>query len=197
MRVYLLRHGQVENPDNLLPGSKPGFPLSERGRRQIKALADEIKAAGVKPTALFASPLLRTQQTAEIVSEAFDLPVKTDERLLEWDMGRWEGGPLDDFFARSGYFEKPFRLPGNESLDALADRVLVAIDAARLAAGAGDAIVVSHRESLVAALIRLQNLAWDVVHDVDLPVASAWEILYTGGTKPTSVRKIFDHHGDE
>lgn len=197
MRVYLLRHGQVENPDNLLPGSKPGFPLSERGRRQIKALTAEMKAAGLKPAVIFASPLLRTQQTAEIVSEAFGLPVKTDARLGEWNMGRWEGGPLDDFLARSGYFEKPFRLPGDESLDALADRVLAAFDAARLAAGAGDAIVVSHRESLVAAIIRLQNLTWDGVHEVDLPVASAWEIRYTDGAKPVSVRKVFDHHGDE
>ncbi len=37
--VHLLRHGQVENPRNILYGRQPGWKLSERGHEMAKAVA--------------------------------------------------------------------------------------------------------------------------------------------------------------
>jgi len=41
--------------------------------------------------ALFASPLDRTTQTAEIINQYLNLPIQFDDRIMEWDCGDWSG----------------------------------------------------------------------------------------------------------
>ena len=37
--VHVIRHGEVENPKNILYGRQPGWRLSERGQEMAKVLA--------------------------------------------------------------------------------------------------------------------------------------------------------------
>src|SRR3712207_2753730 len=92
--IHLMRHGEVHNPAGVLYGRLPGYHLSERGvamaERVAQHLAGEPRAGATGPTperadvvAVFASPMERAQETAAPIAHAFDLQVRTDERLLE------------------------------------------------------------------------------------------------------------------
>jgi len=64
--IYLLRHGQVENPKRVVKERLPGFPLSEVGREEGKEIAQFLARKNI--SAVYYSPLLRTKQTAQIIA---------------------------------------------------------------------------------------------------------------------------------
>lgn len=74
LTLYLVRHGQKQN----IPFDPP---LSELGYKQAQVTAKHLKDTPFK--AIYASPKLRTMQTAEIIAKFHGLPVKTDEVLIE------------------------------------------------------------------------------------------------------------------
>ncbi|MGB7341807.1 MAG: histidine phosphatase family protein [Phototrophicaceae bacterium] len=83
LTVYIMRHGEVHNPANILYGRMPNFYLSTTGREQAIAAG---KASADKPiVAVYASPMERTQETANLIIEQHpsDLSVRVDERLIE------------------------------------------------------------------------------------------------------------------
>ena len=191
-RVFLVRHGEMENLTHVLAGPN-GNQLSARGRKQIVALAEDLADAGVKR--IVSSPVLRARETAGIIAERLSLGTAEDLRLGEWGMGHWVGRPLEEFYAQSGHFRTPVAPERDmEPLEDAAKRVLVAVEEVRAGLGDGEsAILVGHREPLVSALITLQGASFEGIHDVELPVASAWEIVYTDGAEPV-VRKFSDRH---
>ena len=92
---YFIRHGQVANSQKVIYERLRGFPLSLTGMRQVRETGrflssiDEALAA----SAIYASPLERTVQTAELIAEILNerrslailpkLRVRTDTRLIE------------------------------------------------------------------------------------------------------------------
>lgn len=79
--IHLVRHGHVENPNQVLYGRMPGFFLSVHGREQAKLLAEHF--ADIRLASVTSSPLERAQETAEPIAATHGLLVDTDERLLE------------------------------------------------------------------------------------------------------------------
>lgn len=80
--IALIRHGDVENPDNLYYGRLPGFGLSRLGQRQAAAARDDLQHRS--PAAIFSSPLIRAQQTAAIIGQAHPgLAIQISELLNE------------------------------------------------------------------------------------------------------------------
>jgi broad specificity phosphatase PhoE len=177
MKVYLIRHGEVENPKGINYGTLPGWHLSEEGMYQVSELGSKIKDEGLNPCAIIASPLERAQETASILSQALNVEIKTDERLLEWKMGEWMGKPLKDFYEKSGYYSDKMETGNMEPLEDLADRVIEAIDNA-IKSCDGDIIICSHREPMAAALVKLQNLPWLEIHNINMPMAGVWQLNY-------------------
>ncbi|MCD8490123.1 MAG: histidine phosphatase family protein [Desertifilum sp.] len=62
-------------------------PLSEDGLVQAEQLAQRLKTESIQH--IFASPFLRTVQTAHAVAEALDLPLKLEWGLCEWLNPDW------------------------------------------------------------------------------------------------------------
>ena len=81
--IHLVRHGEVDNPEGVLYGRLPHFGLTERGHEMAARVAKHFSTAETTPVELVASPLLRTQQTIEPLSRTLDLPVFTDDRVIE------------------------------------------------------------------------------------------------------------------
>lgn len=81
--LYLLRHGKVHNPEEILYGRLPNFHLSEEGREQATAAGKAL--ANVNLTAIYSSPMERAQETATLVLEENQnsLVLQIDERLNE------------------------------------------------------------------------------------------------------------------
>jgi 2,3-bisphosphoglycerate-dependent phosphoglycerate mutase len=93
--LLLVRHGETDwNADGRLQGHTD-CPLSDYGRRQAQALAEQL-AAGEELGALYSSDLARARETAEIVGARLGLPVLPDPDLREKNWGSWEGLTADE-----------------------------------------------------------------------------------------------------
>ncbi|WP_201193212.1 phosphohistidine phosphatase SixA [Pseudomonas fluorescens] len=77
MKLWVLRHGEAE-PYGSRPDSERA--LTAHGREEVLRSAAELM--GTPITAIYASPYLRAQQTAEIVRTA--LGFAPDIRTVEW-----------------------------------------------------------------------------------------------------------------
>ncbi|MGB9356995.1 MAG: histidine phosphatase family protein [Acidimicrobiia bacterium] len=155
--VYLVRHGEVLNPEHLVYADLPGFPLSQNGRRQAEDTADRLPLNAT----IVSSPLDRAIETAEIIAAARNGPVIVDEALTEWGLGRrWAGHAWDDLDADfpgelDAYLTHPGCLPFSpESLAELAARVGDAVVRHRSQI-AGPLILVSHQDPIQAARLHL------------------------------------------
>ena len=98
-KISLVRHGAVDNPDQIYYGRLPDFELSEEGRVQAHRSAYCLRQLGVNK--IFHSPLLRTTQTAEILANGVEpvIPARVDERLLEV-YTPFDGRPLAELEAQ-------------------------------------------------------------------------------------------------
>lgn len=86
MKLYFVRHGESEaNTQHIISNRESPFKLTERGRGQVRTLADNLK--DIPFTAIFSSPILRARETAEILLQAFHLPYQVTEALREYDCG--------------------------------------------------------------------------------------------------------------
>lgn len=108
--IYCVRHGQSEaNLAQIMQGSKIDTPLTKLGQQQ--ALAAKAKLANVSFDAVYASPLKRAVQTANLISSTTPT---LDERLVEFDYGTWNGQLLTDLYAQYPmYFDEHHNLSPN------------------------------------------------------------------------------------
>lgn len=84
--IHFVRHGEVENPNHVLYERLPGFHLSNRGLKMARATAKYIATVpqmrGI--SAIYSSPLERTQETAQQIANALQIsPIILDNRLIE------------------------------------------------------------------------------------------------------------------
>ena len=157
-RLYLVRHCEVRNPDGVLYGHLPDFPLSDRGVRQAHALGRHLATTGART--IRASPLERAQQTAHIIASYIDgARITTDEDLVEAHFGRHLQGvrPRDVPWRRPLWFVhmvRPGLLPMDESVDELAARVDRALHRVLDAAPTEGGICVSHGDPIQGFWVR-------------------------------------------
>lgn len=158
--VYLIRHGMHDwlLPDHgRLAGAHP-VGLNVRGVEEAHRAAALLAEEPLQWIA--SSPLQRTVETARIIARDRGLDVVTDERLVEWRFGPWEGMEMAEIQRRypaewAVWREQPddLRLPGAETLDQVADRMETAYR--EWAARGGTGVLVSHQDPLSALLCRL------------------------------------------
>ena len=79
-RIYIVRHAIAEDVSH--SGRDEDRALTAEGRKKMKRAARGLATIGVAPAMLLASPLVRAQQTAEIIVEALpQLQIETCELL--------------------------------------------------------------------------------------------------------------------
>lgn len=92
--IYLVRHGEVHNPDGILYGRLPGFGLTKRGKTEIYQTADFLRNKNID--IVFSSPLLRARQTAEIIRKFLNLDkVHISKKIIEIQTA-YQGIPFAD-----------------------------------------------------------------------------------------------------
>ena len=118
MTLLFLRHGQTDwNAQGLFQG-RTDIPLNETGREQARAQAEALVSHEPPVDVIYASPLLRASETAEIVQQALGVPIDFDERLVERCFGDLEGTPIV-----RGQDEEGLARHGAESFSVLHERV--------------------------------------------------------------------------
>lgn len=87
-RIYLIRHGATElTAEDRFAGSTDVL-LSDEGREQSRRLASRL--ANENLAAIYASPMRRTIETAEILAMPHGKAVTPVAEFREIDHGRWE-----------------------------------------------------------------------------------------------------------
>jgi alpha-ribazole phosphatase len=153
LEIVLVRHGQVEHIKRKICYGWTDMELNNEGKmdahRAGATLKDDVFDA------VYASPLMRAVQTAEIVLEGNknteDVAINLVDDLKEYNFGHWEGMPYSDI--QSGYPEqwndfvcgKPeFKITGGESFTEFAERVGAVMDGIKEKHPSGRVLVVSH-----------------------------------------------------
>lgn len=116
--IYLIRHAQPAYPGGkrICLGQKVDVPLSDEGVRQAQRLGRAFRQIPLE--AVFASPMLRAQQTAQCLAGE-ERCVQTMDGFKELDGGVWDGQPFDVIRAQyPSYFVSGVPVPpppGGES----------------------------------------------------------------------------------
>jgi broad specificity phosphatase PhoE len=132
--ILICRHGETAwNRERRIMGSLD-IPLSEEGLRQCELLGRVLGGFGI--TRIVSSPLLRAEQTANVLAEHLGVDVSFDGDLEEVRFGRWQGLTYEEICCDPewGCFaEDPIRrpTPGGETIAQVQTRGRAAIDRAR------------------------------------------------------------------
>jgi len=161
--AVLIRHGATDASaahPQILQGSATDSPLSAVGQRQVEQTAQFLTSRRID--ALFCSPMLRARQTARPIAESHNLEPRIVPAIIEADLGRWELRSWDQiahdepeeyqqFIARPDIHS----YGGGESIAAVRDRALPAIE--RVMSGClGQSIaLVTHRIVIRACVAHL------------------------------------------
>ena len=148
-RIHLIRHGEVHNPDGVLYGRLPSFRLSERGKQMAQLAAEDIVSLNRPIAKIYASPLTRTQQSAEPLTQLFKLTPLLEERIIE-PTNIFEGFVVGwrTVLRHPSFIFKvlnPLRPGWGEPYRRVADRMMAAIEAAEASVESGDVLMVSHQ----------------------------------------------------
>jgi uroporphyrin-III C-methyltransferase/precorrin-2 dehydrogenase/sirohydrochlorin ferrochelatase len=132
LEIVLIRHTEIDEKYRECYIGSSDVSLGETGRRQAAALASD--SALCKPGKVFASPMLRVQQTVNAVLSSRECAWTDD--LREIDFGFWENRTFaevaksDPVHAASwARLDGSFAFPGGESLESFQRRIAHAADA--------------------------------------------------------------------
>jgi broad specificity phosphatase PhoE len=160
-RVHLVRHGEVYNPSGVLYEQLPNFHLSEKGKLMALAAAQVLKSQKAPIEALFSSPLVRAQESAESFESLFKIELQTDQRLIE---------PTNAFRGRKmgiknlaikphlwWHFRNPARPSWGEPYLSIVARMQEAMISAAESVSGGDVVLVTHQLPIWITHLSLQG----------------------------------------
>ena len=103
-----LRHGEsIGNVESRWQG-QADYPLTEKGRAQVRSLAERWKSEGVKFDRAVTSTLIRARETAEIVASALNVKIEYDPIWMERDVGEIAGLTAEEVRKRP---QRPYTTP--------------------------------------------------------------------------------------
>lgn len=130
--VILIRHGQsTANVQKIISSDNEGFPLTEKGRAQVRSIADQLSGARIE--GIVSSPVLRTRETSGIIAEKLEMNYEVDDRIRESGLGKYNN------FKLTHLPMKTHEELGMESWESHVERFLSLIDSRK-----GRHILVSH-----------------------------------------------------
>ncbi len=186
--LYLIRHTQAEgNRYRMMQGHWDG-DVTPLGFEQIRALSARFQDIPVD--AVYSSDLTRAVLTAEGIARPKNLPVLTDKRLRELDLGSWES----QFFGNIGYLypaeteaflnnPEKWSVPGSETMEDVASRAYAAISEIAFSHDGKTVAIVSHGITIRCLLSRILGLR--LSGEELLPIfknTSVTKLLYDKGT---------------
>jgi len=208
--VLLVRHGKTPTTGQVLPGRAPGLHLGELGVTQANTAAERIanlafrgkahhkRRPKSRVTAIYASPMERTQETAAPIATAVGLRVRSNKGLLEADFGSWTGRKLGDLnklpeWQQVQRYPSGFRFPDGESFAEMQQRITSTIQGL-VDRHPGEVVVaVSHADPIKAAVAHAMGTHLDLFQRIVVGPCSISAILYgRGGPMVLAVNSMGD-----
>lgn len=185
--IYLLRHAVTAATGKRL-GGRTEASLSEDGWRQAEATRDHLRDVDFK--AVYASPLPRTTETAQIVAKPHRLKIRPADGVIEVDYGKWTDRTLKPLYKHKLWpviQQTPslVTFPEGESIRGAQDRAVNALE--RIAARHDDktVIVVSHADIIKMLLAFYAGMPLDSFQRLHVAPASISVVATGKGVRPT------------
>jgi len=157
MNIYIIRHGEVYNPRQIFYGRLPRFSLSQKGRDQIAETAKYLLDKKIE--AIYASPLLRTRQTAVIIQTALGLrPFSVRRKLLEI-RSSLQGKSFE--FMKSIHFDfffSDYRDASDETMEQISDRMQNFIKELHKKTSHENVVIVTHGDPIMILKATIEGL---------------------------------------
>jgi uncharacterized phosphatase len=153
--IYLVRHGETDwNRERRIQGATD-IPLNDTGRAQAMATGRLLSTRSWD--AIIASPLARARETAEIIASAANHPgLHLLDEIVERRYGDAEGLTYEQVEER---FPGDMDVPGRETRDAVAERVIPALVSLAEQYRGRSIVVVSHGGVIRAVLLHAATQA--------------------------------------
>lgn len=94
IKLYFIRHGESEGNNKRLFTGRWDVPLTELGQAQARLAGQNAKSLGID--LIVTSPLIRAQETAQIIAREIDLPpekIISSDLFMERDYGDLQQKP--------------------------------------------------------------------------------------------------------
>lgn len=162
--ILLIRHAAHGDLGAVLSGRKEGIPLTERGGKQARSLAEMLATTPI--AAVHTSPVQRARETAAEIARRSQNTMEVVELLDEIDFGEWTGrrfAELDGDPAWAEWNERRSQAapPDGESMAAAQSRALEHLrDTARRFAG-GTVAMVTHCDIIRGVIAAILGLSLD------------------------------------
>ena len=173
MKLFLVRHGEVFNPKQIIYGKIPGYFLSDKGCKDIQNTAEKL-TENAPFELIYASPMDRTRQSAEIISSIVPSTIEVESRIMETDMGSFQGEPFTKLPA--DYFSDSSEKYGIESPTMVLSRMMGWFEEIRKKHAERNLIAVSHRDPMGTLVNELNKAATKKVENCFPDTAQAFEI---------------------
>jgi probable phosphoglycerate mutase len=148
-------------------------------------VSERIRKIGTtKITAVYASPLERTRETAAPIAKAVGQKVKKVSGLLELDVGEWTGKKLSELRKLKAWdtvqkYPSGFHFPGGESFLAMQTRMASTIAMLVQRHSSQTIVAVSHADPIRALVAHAMGTHLDLFQRIVVSPCSVTAILYT------------------
>ena len=151
--LIMMRHGQTEANIKRIYGGRIDLPLAEEGKQEAARTAKRLPAFDY----VYASDMLRTQQTAQIVAPKAD--IKYNAALREMDFGDYEGLSADEIQARMpGSWQRylvdhqTFTFPNGSNVEEFVSKAAETVKSIAVAHDEKSVLVVTHKGFILSVL---------------------------------------------
>lgn len=196
-KIVVVRHGHSVFNLTRQFGGQVETPLSPIGEQQVLKARDYILSK-YKIDCIYSSPLSRAYNTAKPIADALGLDIQTDERLMEVNLGDWDGRYIADvekeFPEEVRFYRNGGNPPNGESADQVMERVYKAVqDIAK--ANEGKTVLIATHAGCIRGLTRKwQKKAYADVEFVRN--ASTTEALYERGEFVEMQNPVIEYLGE-
>ncbi len=183
-----------------LAGSNP--PLVEEGRAQVRACAQWLAPTAERVTAVVASPVRRTRESADIVAEVLGRPVREEPAFAEMEFGAWDGLSFaevgeQDRAGLDAWLASTDEVAGGtgESLGQVRARVLEGLDRVLAEHPEQTLVVVSHVTPIKVLVAEALGAPLETIFHLELSPASVSVVSYhpaVGSHPARAVLRLFN-----
>jgi probable phosphoglycerate mutase len=181
--VLFIRHGENEwSQNHKLAGRTPQVHLNEYGRQQAEAVGNRL--AKTELSAVYASPLERTMETARAIAQHHNLEVIPRPGMLEVDYGEWTGAEIKKLakqktWPRIQFYPSGASFPGGETMYSMQSRFVQEVNEI-VGQHPGEMIaIVGHADLIKAAVAHYLGVHFDLFQRIVISTGSVTAISFT------------------
>ncbi len=183
MNIYFARHGQTDwNTLRKVQGTTD-IPLNETGIQQADQLCDYFENENISLEKIFTSHQVRAVQTAQRISDRFQIEYEVVQGLEEMNMGAFEGHTWSEIeflypeeLKKWNINKRYAQTPGGESYQMVLERLFQALDSVidRYDNSADNNLLIISHGGVIMTLIALrENIRFEESHlRIEIPNAS-------------------------